>query len=94
MVSGKTKSGFSFEVNEKIIKSWEFTKILRSLKSKDEGDQLTGAVDFVGKLLGDQEEALMAHLADEDGIVSTEDVINEASEILTIVQEKSSDVKN
>lgn len=94
MVAGKTKSGFEFEVNEKVIKSWEFTKILRMLKSADEGDQLSGAVDFVGKLLGDQEGALMEHLQDEDGLVLTSDVINEASEILNIVQEKNEEVKN
>lgn len=94
MVSGKTKSGFEFNVNEKIIQSWGFTKVLKLLKSKDEGDQLTGAVDFVEKLLGDQEEMLMEHLKGEDGLVATADVINEASEILAIVQEKSSDVKN
>ncbi len=94
MVTGKTKSGFKFSVNEKIIESWEFTKIVKEMASKDNNEQITGTVEFVETLLGDQEEALMEHLKGEDGIATTTDMVNECAEILTIIQEKNAEVKN
>lgn len=93
MVKGKTNSGFEFEVNEKVTKSWEFTKNVKLVKSRDDVDQITGIVDIAHMLLGDQEDALMDHLRDSDGLVMTTDIVAEISEILAIIQKEDPETK-
>ncbi len=93
MVKGKTSSGFEFEVNEKVTKSWEFTKTVKLVKSRDDADQVSGVVDIVHMLLGNQEDALMDHLRDSDGYAMTADIVAEISEILAIIQKEDPETK-
>lgn len=81
----KTKSGFSCDVNENLVKDWRFVKYLALCDSGDESDALKGITKAVPFLLGDKGEvALVEHIA-KDGVASTEDMIAEFKEIITAI---------
>lgn len=87
----KTKSGFACEVNENKIKDWRFIKGLAKCDSSDESAQLEGITFVIPFLFGEKgEDALMKHLADKDGVVSTADVINEFKEVLIQLRDGAS----
>lgn len=86
----KTKSGFECKVNEKKAADWRFVKYLAMCDSKDESDMLKGITSAVPFLLGkDGEDALIKHLEDEDGIVSSEAMMTEFKEIMTAIGDKA-----
>ena len=75
MLKVKTKSGFSCEINEKKVGSWNtvdlYTKISKASKANDLGTlmELTQSL-YVFVLGEDGYNALIDHLKDDDGIVS------------------------
>lgn len=94
MVSGKTKSGFEFSISEHIVDDWRVAKAIAKSQSKKEAEQISGAVEVVGLVLGDQEEALCDHIKREDGTVPINALMDEISEIMTIAKEQNAAVKN
>lgn len=89
MVSGTTKSGFNYTVNEEIRTDWRFVKALADADSSDASRQLSGAVRMVTLLLGEKGEAeLEKHVAKEDGIVPTQSIIDEVRDILNGIGEE------
>lgn len=89
MVSGTTKSGFNYTVNEEIRTDWRFVRALADADSKDASRQLSGATRMVELLLGsDGEIELENHVAKENGIVPTELIINEVKDILNGIGEE------
>lgn len=95
MVKVKTKSGFSCEINENKIGSWNmidyYTKINKAAKAGDEGAVMTLTADMYVFILGeDSYNALLEHLKDEDGIVTSEALANEYKEILSLAKVKKS----
>ncbi len=85
----KTKSGFECKVNERKLKDWRFAKALAKCDSGDESKVLEGLTFVVPFLLGeDGESALMEHISDDEGIVSTEAIISEVREIISLVGEE------
>ncbi len=93
MISGKTSSGFEFEVNGNVVDDWRVVKAIA--KTQKKGIESTeGAVDLVELILGTQEDALCEHVAAEDGTVSTSAIMTELTEIITIAKSQSDAVKN
>lgn len=85
-MKGKTKSGFKYNVNENIRTDWRFVKALADADSEDASKQLSGATRMVNLLLGDEGEAkLEAHVAQEDGVVPIERIMDEVREIITAI---------
>lgn len=84
MIKGKTSTGFEYEVNEKILNDWRFTKAIAASAAKDDARKVAGYTGLVTLLLGeDGEEALCTHCTQEDGTIPTEKISNEVLEILT-----------
>ena len=82
----KTRSGFECKVNVNKLKDWRFTKALAKCDSGDESKVLEGLTFVVPFLLGeDGEQALMEHVEDSEGIVSTTAIINEIKEIIALI---------
>lgn len=80
----KTKNGFEWNVNEKKAQDWRFVKYLAMCDSGDESDMLKGITNAVPFLLGEKgEKALIEHITDDDGIASTEAMMNEFKDIIT-----------
>lgn len=76
MITGKTKSGFKFEIEEKRLENYELAEALAEV---DNNPLLMPRV--VNLLLGKQAEDLKNHVRDEDGLVSSTQMGDEIAEI-------------
>lgn len=86
-VSGETKSGFKFEIEEEMLDNME---ILDYLSDADDGNSLAFP-KLLNTLLGkDQKKRLYNHLRTEKGNVPSEKVLNELHEIFEICNAKNS----
>ncbi len=78
MVTGKTKSGFSFCVKKRAIQNME---LVETLAEMDGGNPLLIAKVIKMMLGEDQKKKLYDHVRDEEGYVSSDDVERELIEI-------------
>ena len=91
MLEGKTKSGFKYAIDERVMDDWRLLKYVALSESKDPSEQVQGASNLVGLLLGDKEEDLMKFIAKKnDGFIPAMAVTDIITEILTSVK----DLKN
>lgn len=82
----KTKSGFTWDLNEERVKDWNFCKYLAKCDSKDPSTVIQGLTFVVPFLMGeDGEEALAKHVTDKQGIIPTEKILSEFKEIMTLM---------
>lgn len=80
MITGKTESGFEFELNEDYLDDYEMLEKIREI---DEGN-ITVITDVVPSLLGqEQKERLKEHIRKETGKVSIKDMVYELGQILS-----------
>ena len=85
MISGTTRSGFEYTVDERILTDWRFTMALtKTQNGKNELEQIAGAQEMVVLMLGKEGvEALTSHIAEaNDGFVPADAVMNEVKEML------------
>lgn len=94
MVSGVTKTGFEFSINEEILNDWRLAKAVAKTESKKDTERLAGTVEMVEFVLGDQEDALCNHVKREDGIMPVESLLQELSDIMDIAKEQNAAAKN
>lgn len=93
MIKGKTKSGFSYSVNENLVNDWRFIRALAMANDAKNGDRaLKGVMDVVFLVLGEEgEERLCNHLADDTGFVDQSLI---TAEVLEIIQKIGEERKN
>jgi len=85
-----TMSGFVCNVNEKKAKDWRFIKAMADWDSGDESRALKGVTVALPLLLGKEEEQkLMEHITDEDGIADSERMMAEFKEIILLMGEET-----
>ena len=82
MISGVTRSGFAFEIDESVANDMELFEALCDL---DNGDA-TAVVPVVRKILGSQKKALYDHLRGEAGNVPVNKVTEEIVDIFAALQ--------
>lgn len=70
MITGKTDSGFEFEIDEKILDDYE---LIESLAEVEDGDTLE-IVKVTNKVLGDNKEKAFDFIRSQCGYVSTDAV--------------------
>lgn len=84
MLTGKTKSGFEFEIDEEILDDYDFLELLCKI---DEGE-ITLVIKMVDHLLGaEQKEKLKEHVRTETGRVSAKRLLEEMMEIFNETKE-------
>ncbi len=84
MLTGKTKSGFEFEIDEEILDDYEFLELLCRI---DEGESVL-VIKMVDHLLGaEQKEKLKNHVRIETGRVSAKRLLEETMEIFNATKE-------
>ena len=83
MITGTTKSGFSFSVPEDVVNDMELFEALCDL---DDGDA-TAVVPVVRRVLGTQKKALYDHLRTDTGRVPVDKVAEEIADILSAVKD-------
>lgn len=82
MIKGKTKSGFAYEIDEKILNDYRFFELISDVDEKP-----YKAPKLVETLLGkEQKDKLLAHL-EKDGHVDSKDVMKEIEDIFTHTKE-------
>ena len=85
MFKGKTKSGFEFEIDEKIKDDYRF---FETLCQAEENPIL--ATKVINMLLGEEEKERLLKHVEKDGFVSQADVLEEVTEIIR----SAGDIKN
>ena len=84
MLQGKTKSGFSFAVDEEILDDYDMLEMLCKI---DEG-QTSLTIKMVNTLLGEeQKEKLKSHVKEKCGRVSAKVLLAEVMEIFSATKE-------
>lgn len=84
MVKGKTRTGFKFTCDGKLMHDVEF---LEEFAAVQKGDGLE-VFDLIKKILGaDQKQALYEHIRNEEGIVTTDALHEELSDIFEALGE-------
>lgn len=84
MLTGKTKSGFEFEIDEEILDDYDFLELLCRI---DEGESAL-VIKMVDRLLGaEQKEKLKNHVKTETGRVSAKRLLEETMEIFNATKE-------
>ena len=88
MIEGKTKNGFKFKIDERVLDDWRLLTYIAMSESKDASEQIQGAHKLVSLLLGDQEQKLMDFIAKKnDGFVPSPVISGMIAEILTSAKE-------
>ena len=86
MVSGKTSSGFAFNVNRTVI---DDMRIVDAVAEVADGSNPVAISFLVKTILGEEgKKALYEHLQEEDGRVPLTKVSNEITEILRHLEKK------
>lgn len=82
-MQGITKSGYKFEIDDRILKDWRFvTALTKCQTEKDEFSKLSGLQEMAKLLFGDKFEEFMDFIASKnDGYCPSEVVMNEITEI-------------
>ena len=90
-MTGKTQTGYEYEIDERILSDWRLTKAIVDTQDKDDIKKLRAAEEIAVLLLGeDGESALLRHVADQnDGFMPTDKVMAELMDIV-----KSQKIKN
>ena len=88
MIEGKTKTGYKFSIDERILNDWRLLSAIALSESTDPSDQIRGAHELVSLVLGEKEKELLDFIAKKnDGYVPTEKVTEVITDILTSVRE-------
>jgi len=90
-MQGITKSGFKFEIDDRILKDWRFVSALtKCQQSKTEFGKLEGIMEMASLLFGDRYDEYLKHIASKnDGFCDSQAIMEEIKEIL-----ESAKVKN
>ena len=88
MIEGKTKSGFEFAIDERILSDWRLVDAIGMSESDDASEQIRGVRNLMKLILGDQADALKKHIADKnEGFVPSKQVTDLITEIITTAKE-------
>ena len=91
MIEGKTKSGFKYSIDERILDDWNLVEAIGNSESDDASLVIRGMMDLSKLLLGEQANALKKHIADKhDGFVPKDVMLNTMVEIV----QSSREIKN
>jgi hypothetical protein len=95
MVKVTTKSGFTCDVNENSLRDWRFIHALRDMNQEDALIKMQGVYNMILLVLGeDGEKSLSEHVKDDSGFIDSLKMAAEVNEIVTILKETRTDIKN
>lgn len=87
-MKGTTKSGFKFNIDERIIEDWRLIDAIAMAESDDPGEQVRGTKAVADLLLGKDKASLIKFIQDKnDGFVPATEMTNAIAEIITTVRE-------
>ena len=87
-MKGTTKSGFKFNIDERIIEDWRLIDAIAMAESDDPGERVRGTKAVADLLLGKDKASLIKFIQDKnDGFVPASEMTNVIAEIITTVRE-------
>ena len=87
-MKGTTKSGFKFNIDERIVEDWRLLDAIGLAESDDPGEQIRGTREVANLLLGKEKESLIKFLQEKnDGFVPATEMSSMIAEIITTVRE-------
>ena len=88
IIEGKTKSGFKFKIDDRILDDWRLIDAIGLSESDDASEQIRGMRDLVRLVIGDQFDALKKYIADKnDGYIPSKKVTDLIIEIVNTSKE-------
>ena len=87
-MKGTTKSGFKFDIDERIIDDWRLIDAIGMAESEDPSEQIKGTRAVADLLLGKNKDSLMQFLQKKnEGYVPVAAMTNTIAEIISEVKE-------
>lgn len=92
-MTGKTKTGFEYDIDDRILTDWRLTTAIVETRDKDDFKKLKASQQIAKLLLGeDGLDALLEHVAGQnEGFVPTEKFMGELQDIFETQKVKNSD---
>lgn len=92
MIGGKTKNGFSFKVDERILNDWDVVEKLDKLRTDGENATMSEISELIQAILGKKGfESLKGFAREKNGGIADVDTIkNEFVEVLSHIKAKNS----
>lgn len=88
MIEGKTKSGFEYAIDERVLDDWQLVEAIADTESGDASKAIRGMTNLVEFVIGDQADALKKHIADKnDGYIPKDAMLNTMIEIVNSSRE-------
>ena len=84
-ITGKTKTGFAFEYDDRILTDWEFASALALTQSGTDMEKMAASIKAVEFLVGPDNMAnLLAHVKKQnDGFAPVEKIVAEFTDMLS-----------
>lgn len=92
-MEGKTKSGFTFKVDERATKTWRFISLTKEMTKGTDFQKFEALDEALDILLGgpEEKERLLQHVESQnEGYAVIEKVIDEFNEIVDSMEKNSS----
>lgn len=81
-MQGKTRSGFEYDIDDRILKDWRFINALTKCQNSEGIKQLEGMQEMVNLMFGNKLEDFMKHIAEQnDGFVPSEAIMADVQDI-------------
>lgn len=91
MVQGKTKTGFEYSIDERIVKDYRYVRALAKLKKGDNIDKFLAFDRISTLMLGNKVEDLITHIENlNDGYAPIDAIGAEITEIIGALTPKNS----
>ena len=91
MVTGKTKTGFEWSVDERIVKDYRYVRALAKLNKGDSAEKFIAFDQISTLMLGDKVDDLITHVETlHDGYAPIEAIGAEVTEIIEALTPKNS----
>lgn len=95
MIAGKLSNGFEVEVDEKVVKTYKFARLIGRASSKNNDERMYANAVLVAFLIGeDQEEALLDYILEQTGEEASEKYMAELTiEIINLMKQEDETIK-
>lgn len=91
MVTGKTKTGFEWSVDERVVKDYRYVRALAKLNKGDNTEKFLAFDQISTLMLGDKVEDLITHIENlNDGYAPIDAIGAEVTEIIGALTPKNS----
>lgn len=88
MIKGKTKTGFAFEIDERVKNDWRLISNIALAESDNISERVKGTAALVSLLLGKNEKKFMEHISKiNDGYIPMDAVMNELVDMIQNTEE-------